>query len=770
MKKVFAVVLMLMIVMSVMTVAALADGTPELVVTTDKSVVENVGDVVNVSVALKNAPTASSIAFTLSCDGFEVVSGTETYPDCGSFMVKMFMANKVTLAGSPTGSGKDNATIFTVQLKATAVKDATITLTGVSGALKDYTKINPSVTAATISHAHSFTAEKTDSKYLVSAGTCTAEAVYYKSCSICGAAGTDTDTFKGAKDPANHSGTTKTGVDAVTATCSQEGHTGKTVWQCCDAVENEGESIAKTAHSYGAVTFTWKDDNSAVYSAKCGKCDHSEAGNAEVESNYTAATKCDEYGYTVYTASVDTVDARGTVITGSDTKTVKDAAPLGHDLKDVAAKAATCTEDGYTAHKDCSRCDYTEGKTVVGATGHDYEVSFTWASNGTSATYAAVCKKDNEHKLNGNATVKQTAGDEGNCQTMGSYTYTASVTIDGETYTDTKTVNGVYGKHNTEKVPAVTATCVKDGNVEHWHCDVCGKNFEEEACINELTEDEVVVEKGSNKNHPGLKTVLAVEPNCVEGGNIAYWYCPTCDTYFGDTYLENEINEADTKLEKDPTAHKDLKHFDAVAATCAATGHKEYWYCSACEAYYDKADGVAAVEAETLVTEKNAANHSELVFVPKAEGDCQTEGNIAYIYCKGCGLYWEAPEGFKAEDLTDEFDPANLTVIEDGQEGTKVPGNPDIHNKNCYGKDADGHWTTCGTENGEVEEHLMNVETTGGKKVSTCAVCGYQTIENISTGTTSPKTGDEANIALWTVLVLGCGAGAVLLSRKKKEN
>ena len=42
----------------------------------------------------------------------------------------------------------------------------------------------------------------------------------------------------------------------------------------------------------------------------------------------------------------------------------------GHDLVEVEAKAATCTEDGYNAHKACSNCDYTEGKEVVAA-GHN---------------------------------------------------------------------------------------------------------------------------------------------------------------------------------------------------------------------------------------------------------------------------------------------------------------------------------------------------------------------------------------------------------------
>ena len=43
---------------------------------------------------------------------------------------------------------------------------------------------------------------------------------------------------------------------------------------------------------------------------------------------------------------------------------------LGHDMKSVEGKGATCTEDGYTAYTDCSRCDHIEGKEVIEATGH----------------------------------------------------------------------------------------------------------------------------------------------------------------------------------------------------------------------------------------------------------------------------------------------------------------------------------------------------------------------------------------------------------------
>ena len=50
---------------------------------------------------------------------------------------------------------------------------------------------------------------------------------------------------------------------------------------------------------------------------------------------------------------------------------------LGHDLKDVAEKPATCYENGHSAYKDCSRCDHIEGKVIYFA-GHTGE----WIADG----------------------------------------------------------------------------------------------------------------------------------------------------------------------------------------------------------------------------------------------------------------------------------------------------------------------------------------------------------------------------------------------------
>ena len=56
---------------------------------------------------------------------------------------------------------------------------------------------------------------------------------------------------------------------------------------------------------------------------------------------------------------------------------------LGHDIEDVAAKAATCTEVGWNEYEKCKRegCDYTT-YVEIAANGH---------TEGTSETTAATC-------------------------------------------------------------------------------------------------------------------------------------------------------------------------------------------------------------------------------------------------------------------------------------------------------------------------------------------------------------------------------------------
>ncbi|MGN0998149.1 MAG: hypothetical protein ACI4PO_01195, partial [Faecousia sp.] len=77
-------------------------------------------------------------------------------------------------------------------------------------------------------------------------------------------------------------------------------------------------------------------------------------------------------------------------------------------------------------------------------------------------------------------------------------------------------------------VEAKEPTCTEDGNVEHWHCETCGKNYADAEGKTEL--NSVVVPA---KGH-GLTHVEAKEPTTTEDGNVEYWHCDKCGKNFAD--------------------------------------------------------------------------------------------------------------------------------------------------------------------------------------------------------------------------------------------
>ena len=165
---------------------------------------------------------------------------------------------------------------------------------------------------------------------------------------------------------------TETGSE--TSTCS-EADCGKTFTH----------EIPALGHSWdeGKVTKPATETEDGVKTFTCTRCSvtRTEAIPAlSHEHSYkevVTAPTCTEKGYTTHTCACG----------DSYVDTYTD--PLGHDLKDDAAVAATCTTAGTTAGKHCTRCDYKEGMETIAALGHDLKddaaVAATCTTAGTTA-------------------------------------------------------------------------------------------------------------------------------------------------------------------------------------------------------------------------------------------------------------------------------------------------------------------------------------------------------------------------------------------------
>ena len=201
----------------------------------------------------------------------------------------------------------------------------------------------------------------------------------------------------------------------------------------------------------------------------------------------------------------------------------------------IGAVDATCVENGnieYWYCIDCGKCfsdfagenEIAFGDTVIAATGeHDWSA---WVTDSESS-----------------------------CTTGGTRHRVCSVC--GERQDETLPV----GKHDLNFVKAVEATCTEEGNVAHWHCSECGKNYSDEEATEVL--NDVTTPKAAHDT----TFVEAQAHTCTDDGNIAYWHCGACGHNFADEDGEQEIESV-----VDPAAHAWGEWEQTSDPTCTERG------------------------------------------------------------------------------------------------------------------------------------------------------------------------------------------------------
>ena len=135
-------------------------------------------------------------------------------------------------------------------------------------------------------------------------------------------------------------------TDAYKApTCTETGLTEGSHCTRCDAMTVAQEEISATGHRYSnlqVIPATCTEDGYIIIG--CGNCDGSwsSANNDQEALDYLKSPV-------------------GQFIS---------LGKASHNLADAEGKDPTCTEAGYSAHKACTRCDYTEGKEVIPVVDH----------------------------------------------------------------------------------------------------------------------------------------------------------------------------------------------------------------------------------------------------------------------------------------------------------------------------------------------------------------------------------------------------------------
>lgn len=295
----------------------------------------------------------------------------------------------------------------------------------------------------------------------------------------------------------------------------------------------------------------------------CGETPHTHRPGEEVRENEVPASCLNAGSYDLVTYCLDCKE--------EVSRETKPIAPLGHDINQVAAKPATCTEDGYDAYEYCSRCDYTT-KVVAHATGHqhtaqrhDNEVPAGCLSDGSYdlVTYCADCGYviSSEHKVTPalGHDIHQVEAKQASCTENGYQSYEYCSRCDYSTKVIIPTTGHIHTEVKREN--ELPAGCETSGSYEEViYCVDCKEELSRETkSIAPLGHD--------------IHQVEAKPVSCTEDGYDAYEYCSRCD------YSTQEIIHATGHL------HTSTRNDNVVEAGCESEGSYDLvTYCTDCEA------------------------------------------------------------------------------------------------------------------------------------------------------------------------------------------
>ncbi len=206
--------------------------------------------------------------------------------------------------------------------------------------------------------------------------------------------------------------------------------------------------------------------------------------------------------------------------------------PTNHDggTEVKNAKAATCTEKGYTGDTHCKGCDekLSDG-TDTPAAGHDWAAATCttpktckvckvtegnalghdwgkWTVNG-DGTHTRTCSRDKSHSENGKC-----SGGKADC------CHKAKCEVCGGAYGSLASDNHSNLKH----FPAKRATTHAEGNIEYWYCSGCGKYYKDAGATKEITQKDTAIRKRRSSSGSTTGDKAIESPKTGDAGIVLY--------------------------------------------------------------------------------------------------------------------------------------------------------------------------------------------------------------------------------------------------------
>ncbi|MBR5614429.1 MAG: S-layer homology domain-containing protein [Clostridia bacterium] len=256
----------------------------------------------------------------------------------------------------------------------------------------------------------------------------------------------------------------------------------------------------------------------------------------------------------------------------------------GHTVVDITAVPATCTTDGATIGKKCLSCGVVLiAPVVVAATGHKYDDNWsetlapTESSTGSKERVCTVCGQGKETvtipKLEHTCAADPNASvvtKEATCTETGLLQKYCAC---GQPFGEAEVI--AAKGHDTTHVVGKTATCTDKGIIDHYACKNCQGLYRDAECTKAVQSAEIPVDKTNHVD--GRRTIPAVAATCDKDGLTAGEKCTGCNTI---TTPQTKI----PKLSDNPEANYERVSY--VAPTCEADGVIEHYHCSNCNKDY----------------------------------------------------------------------------------------------------------------------------------------------------------------------------------------
>ena len=147
---------------------------------------------------------------------------------------------------------------------------------------------------------------------------------------------------------------------------------------------------------------------------------------------------------------------------------------------------------------------------------------------------------------------------------------------------------------------------------------------------------------GHNPQHTSAKAAT-----CTEKGNIEYWYCPDCETYYKDA----TCTQPTTEYVIDAPGH-DFTYTPYRTSTCTKEGDVEHWHCSRCGKDFNV--------GETMASEDHVISGS--LTIPCKDADAIVVGLDEGRVYDDCHMFTPPTEEGETVVATVTFDEGAVTI------------------------------------------------------------------------------------------------------------